>query len=61
MKINLIRYIIFLFKTKIVNSDLKEIKYKNNYSYIVNKPKTNSDAFKMLSELSNKSHQVITT
>ena len=27
---------------------------------VLNKPKTNSDAFKMLSDLSNKSHQVIT-
>ena len=49
-KINLIRYIIFLFKTKIVNSDLKEIKYKNNYSYIVNKPKTNFSKLYVLND-----------
>jgi len=49
-KVNLIRYIVFLFKTKIVNSDLKEIKYKSNYSYIVNELKTNFSKLYVLND-----------
>lgn len=49
-KVNLIRYIVFLFKTKIVVSDLTEFKYKNAYSYIVNDLKTNFSKLYVLND-----------
>ncbi len=49
-KANLIRYIVFLFKTKIINTDLKELKYKNFFSYIVNKLNTNFSKLYVLND-----------
>lgn len=46
----LIRYIVFLFKTKIIYSDLKDIRYKKTYSYIVNDLKTNFSKLYVLND-----------
>ena len=40
----------FLFKTKIINTDLKELKYKNFFSYIVNELNTNFSKLYVLND-----------
>jgi hypothetical protein len=46
----LIRYVVFLFKTKIVYTEMKELKYKNFFSYIINDLKTNFSKLYVLND-----------
>ena len=49
-KINLIRYIVFLHKTKMLIEDIEKIKYTSNQSFIVNDLKTNFSKIYVLNE-----------